>query len=66
LAFLAVIFRSEMGLSGLRRAGWFSLGLMLGLLPAIILFLMYPNQFVFGNFGYNAELYPMLCRIGWL
>lgn len=66
LAFLAVIFCSKMGLGGLRRAGWFSLGLVLGLLPAIILFLMYPNQFVFGNFGYNAELYPMLCRAGGL
>jgi hypothetical protein len=66
LAFLAVIFCSEMGLRGLRRAGWFSLGLMLGLLPAIVLFLMCPNQFVFGNFGYNAKLYPMLCRIGGL
>jgi hypothetical protein len=44
----------------------FPWGLMLGLLPALILFLMYPKQFVFGNFGYNAKLYPLLCRIGGL
>ena len=61
-AFLLAILCSDLGRSAWRQAGWFFGGLILGMLPTLILFARFPNQFVFGNLTYNGRLYPMLCR----
>jgi len=59
-AFLLILF-NDLGRRGWRQAGWFCAGTTLGLLPTLILFALYPQQFAFGNLTYNDRLYPMLC-----
>ena len=60
-AFLIAMFFSGLGRSAWRQAGWFCAGTTLGVLPTLILFLLFPKQFAFGNLTYNGQLYPMLC-----
>jgi hypothetical protein len=61
-AFLPVLVScTDPGLHRWRQIGWFCAGLGFGLVPVIIMFSLYPKQFLFGNLTYNAELYPMLC-----
>jgi hypothetical protein len=44
-----------------RQAGGFCAGLALGMSPALILFSLYPSQFIFGTLTYNSQLYPIFC-----
>ena len=60
-AFLLAMFCSDRRRAVWRRAGWFCAGTTLGVLPTLILFSLFPKQFVFGNLTYNDRLYPMLC-----
>jgi hypothetical protein len=61
LAFLLALFFSDLGRAVWRRTAWFCAGTTLGVLPTLILFSLFPKQFVFGNLTYNDRLYPMLC-----
>jgi hypothetical protein len=61
---LAVIYLApDCAVSRWRAFVLFSLGVLLGLLPAIVLFGLAPEQFLFGNFGYprlNTAYYRQL------
>lgn len=63
----AIYLAPACGVSRWRACVLFSLGMLLGLLPAIVLFALAPEQFMFGNFGYprlNTAYYRQLAAEG--
>jgi 4-amino-4-deoxy-L-arabinose transferase-like glycosyltransferase len=60
-AFLLVILCENLRRPAWQRTGWFCAGFALAILPTLVLFSLAPDQFIFGNFTYNSELYPGFC-----
>lgn len=63
----AIYLAPDCAVSRWRAFVLFSLGVLLGLLPAIVLFGLAPEQFFFGNFGYprlNTAYYRQLVAEG--